>query len=408
MAARLFRVREPRPDQGAARHGVAGHHRPPQCPGHGGSRRDPGAARVQSAAARVLQADRAFAPGIITFNGHLEGLEQTRRLENVLVLTFRPQEAVYSLELLNVAFNEYFTTVAEYNRAQFELYHALGYPAREVTSLRPPGDDVPVDTARPPYLPPVGNGPPPQPDERWVSLWVAFVCGFEVVSRRVATQPSGTRNKHAESLARHEYIDEDSTMISLASGGGRLRLQAFAVALGFWVFSDSSAMAQDGGCVVTGQGREDDKGNKGPHVHGRSGYGTLGYGAPGLYPGFHGFGLGYHLGYGYGGDALGVGADGGYPLYGGPGYPHCEPRLRRIGGITPFPITAARAILPPTTPTTSVASALWSPTSWSSQSPPIVASRSRPPTMAPLPAVFRIPKHSSPRSRPAPRPVDHS
>jgi outer membrane protein TolC len=118
-------------------------------------------ARVQSAAARVAQADRALRTGIITFNGHLEGLGQTRRLENVLVLTYRPQEAVYSLDLLNVAFNEYFTTVAEYNRAQFELFHALGYPAREVALTRIPGEVVPVDTERPPYLPPVGNGPPP-------------------------------------------------------------------------------------------------------------------------------------------------------------------------------------------------------------------------------------------------------
>jgi outer membrane protein TolC len=118
-------------------------------------------ARVQSAAARVLQADRALRTGIITFNGHLEGLEQTRRLADVLVLTFRPQEAVFSLQLLNVAFNEYFTTVAEYNRAQFELFHALGYPAQELSSLRPPGEVQPVDTVRPPYLPPVGNGPPP-------------------------------------------------------------------------------------------------------------------------------------------------------------------------------------------------------------------------------------------------------
>jgi outer membrane protein TolC len=118
-------------------------------------------ARVQSAAARVLQADRALRTGIITFNGHLEGLEQTRRLGNVLVLTFRPQEAVFSLQFLNVAFDEYFTTVAEYNRAQFDLFHALGYPAQELSTLRPPGEVLPVDTARPPYLPPVGNGPPP-------------------------------------------------------------------------------------------------------------------------------------------------------------------------------------------------------------------------------------------------------
>jgi outer membrane protein TolC len=118
-------------------------------------------ARVQSAAARVLQADRALRTGIITFNGHLEGLGQTRRLGDVLVLTYRPQEAVYSLDLLNIAFNEYFSTVAEYNRSQFALFHALGYPAREVAQLRPPGEVVPVDTTRPAYLPPVGNGPPP-------------------------------------------------------------------------------------------------------------------------------------------------------------------------------------------------------------------------------------------------------
>jgi outer membrane protein TolC len=118
-------------------------------------------ARVQSGAARVQQADRALRTGIITFNGHLEGLEQTRRLGNVLILTFRPQEAVYSLDLLSVAFNEYFTTVAEYNRAQFELFHALGYPAQEIAALRAPGEILPVNTARPGFLPPVGHGPPP-------------------------------------------------------------------------------------------------------------------------------------------------------------------------------------------------------------------------------------------------------
>ena len=118
-------------------------------------------ARLQSAAARIHQADRSLRTGIITFNGHLEGLEQTRRLGNVLVLTFRPQEAVYSLDLLSTAFREYFATVAEYNRAQFELFHALGYPARDLASLRPPGEATSINTSRPGYLPGVGNGPPP-------------------------------------------------------------------------------------------------------------------------------------------------------------------------------------------------------------------------------------------------------
>ena len=62
---------------------------------------------------------------------------------------------------MNTAFDEYFTTVAEYNRAQFELFHALGYPAREVAYVQPPGEVQPVDTTRPTFLPPVGNGPPP-------------------------------------------------------------------------------------------------------------------------------------------------------------------------------------------------------------------------------------------------------
>ncbi len=118
-------------------------------------------ANVQSAAARVLQADRALRTAIVTFNGHFEGLGQTRRLGNVLVLVYRPQEAVYSLVLMNVAFNEYFATVADYNRAQFELFHALGYPANEIAALRPTGQVLPVNINRPSYLPPVGNGPPP-------------------------------------------------------------------------------------------------------------------------------------------------------------------------------------------------------------------------------------------------------
>jgi outer membrane protein TolC len=118
-------------------------------------------ARLQSATARISQANRALRTAIITFNGNYEGLKQTTRFGDVLVLVNRPQEVVFALQLLKLALDDYFTTVAEYNRAQFELFHALGYPAREITYLRPPGNIEPVDTTRPEYLPPVGNGPPP-------------------------------------------------------------------------------------------------------------------------------------------------------------------------------------------------------------------------------------------------------
>src|SRR5262249_5358784 len=121
-------------------------------------------------------------------------------------------------------------------------------------------------------------------------------------------------------------------MTSLVPRRGRLRVTALPLALGIWVISGSPARCDDAALPVEGSLPA-----VGPQGHHETGAGTLGYGGPGLYPGFYGFGLGYCLGYGYGGKALGVGADGGYPFYGGPGYPHCEPLLRRLKHITPFP-----------------------------------------------------------------------
>jgi len=118
-------------------------------------------ADLQSAAARVVQAERELRAALINYNGSYEGLKQTQRFGNVLVQIFRPQEVVFSLQLLKTAYDNYFATVADYNQAQFELFHALGYPAREIASFRPPGEMAPVDTARPGYLPPVSTGPPP-------------------------------------------------------------------------------------------------------------------------------------------------------------------------------------------------------------------------------------------------------
>jgi outer membrane protein TolC len=118
-------------------------------------------ANVQSATARVSQADRSLRASLIAYNGNVEGLRHTTRFGDTLVLVYRPQEAVYALRLLKISFDEYFATVADYNRAQFELFHALGYPASELSYRRSPGNIEPVDTTRPAYLPPVGTGPPP-------------------------------------------------------------------------------------------------------------------------------------------------------------------------------------------------------------------------------------------------------
>jgi outer membrane protein TolC len=118
-------------------------------------------ARLQSATARVGQAERGLRASTITLNGSIEGLSQTTRFGDVLRLVYRPQEVVFALQVMKTSLDQYFTTVAEFNRAQFLLFHALGYPAGEITLHRPPGNILPVETERPAYLPGVGNGPPP-------------------------------------------------------------------------------------------------------------------------------------------------------------------------------------------------------------------------------------------------------
>ncbi|HEY7156568.1 MAG TPA: hypothetical protein VH575_21550 [Gemmataceae bacterium] len=118
-------------------------------------------ADLQSAAARVVQAERQLRAARINYEGNYEGLKQTRRFGNVLEQIFRPQEVVFSLQLLKTAYDNYFATVADYNIAEFQLFHDLGYPAQEISKLRLPGEVLPVNTSRPGYLPPVGTGPPP-------------------------------------------------------------------------------------------------------------------------------------------------------------------------------------------------------------------------------------------------------
>jgi hypothetical protein len=116
---------------------------------------------LQSAAARIVQAERELRGALINYKGNVEGLQQTKRFGNVLKLIFRVPDAVFSLQLLKMAYIDYWTTVAEYNQAQFRLFHALGYPAREVAYFRRTGEVLPVNTMRPGFLPPVGTGPPP-------------------------------------------------------------------------------------------------------------------------------------------------------------------------------------------------------------------------------------------------------
>lgn len=125
-------------------------------------------------------------------------------------------------------------------------------------------------------------------------------------------------------------------MISINRGRGWLLQVAIASGVGAWASSISLGLAGDVVPAGIMPGSKAPKPSKHHPTATLSGAGTLGYGPPGYHPGFQGFGLGYHPGYGYGGQALGPGAFGGYPFYGGPGYPHPWPTLNRCGPITPF------------------------------------------------------------------------
>jgi outer membrane protein TolC len=111
--------------------------------------------QVKWAEVRVREAETGLKQAQANYAGNLRGLEETSRIEKTLVLVIRPQEAVAALRQLAVAYGNFFATVNEYNRAQFRLFRALGYPAEMLACERTPGKVQPVDTSRPAPLPPV-------------------------------------------------------------------------------------------------------------------------------------------------------------------------------------------------------------------------------------------------------------
>jgi outer membrane protein TolC len=95
-------------------------------------------AQVESAQQRLKDADAGLREAAETLRLSLEGLSQTRRAGDVLILVVRPSEAVQALQGLAQASTDYYAAVADYDRAQFRLYRALGQPAQ---SLALPGAD---------------------------------------------------------------------------------------------------------------------------------------------------------------------------------------------------------------------------------------------------------------------------
>jgi outer membrane protein TolC len=91
-------------------------------------------AQLTSSSARLAEAEAGLRDAVESADQNLEGLGQTKRTGEgaaALVLpVIRPQEAVASVQALAQAYADYYSAVADFNRAQFRLYRALGAPAQ--------------------------------------------------------------------------------------------------------------------------------------------------------------------------------------------------------------------------------------------------------------------------------------
>jgi outer membrane protein TolC len=112
-------------------------------------------AQLESAAVRVGTAERGLQEARLAYEGSLAEVGKVAAIDDVRVLVRRAFEVIDALKALSQAYDTHFVSVNDYNRAQFRLYRALGYPAGVLACERPPGPILPVDTTRPPSMAPV-------------------------------------------------------------------------------------------------------------------------------------------------------------------------------------------------------------------------------------------------------------
>jgi hypothetical protein len=106
-------------------------------------------AQARSAAARVAEAEAGVRDAVASAAKNFEGMGVTKRLGgDVILLLIRPQEVAASIQALAQAYADYFGAVADFNRAQFRLYHALGQPAEGLRLADPPCPASPATPGR--------------------------------------------------------------------------------------------------------------------------------------------------------------------------------------------------------------------------------------------------------------------
>jgi hypothetical protein len=93
-------------------------------------------AQAQSAAVRLGDAEAELRDAVESADKNLKGLRQPGPGAALTPLV-RPQEVVAAIQALAQGYTDYYSAVADYDRAQFRLYHALGSPAQALAVQGP-------------------------------------------------------------------------------------------------------------------------------------------------------------------------------------------------------------------------------------------------------------------------------
>jgi hypothetical protein len=112
---------------------------------------------AQTADGRIREAETELRDAQVLVRENLAALGQTERQAEggPIRLVVRPLEVVAAIQMLQQAYGDYYGSIADANRAQYQLYRALGNPAQ----------DLAAQGGEQPQCPPCA-GPAP---ERWHS-----------------------------------------------------------------------------------------------------------------------------------------------------------------------------------------------------------------------------------------------
>lgn len=90
-------------------------------------------AQAQSAKSRMRAAEVGLKDALESLDKNFEGMKQTRVAGDLVIMLVRPQEVNAAVQDLANAYSDFYGSIADYNRAQFQLFRALGFPAQIVT-----------------------------------------------------------------------------------------------------------------------------------------------------------------------------------------------------------------------------------------------------------------------------------